>query len=112
MTTTKAHSVYEQTRELGLLRAVGMTRRQMRRMVRWEAVIIALFGGLLGVSMGVFFGLAATAAIPADFVNIISIPFGSLTRYLIISGLFGVLASILPAFRASRLNVLDAISHN
>jgi len=112
ITNTLALSVYEQTRELGLLRAVGMTRRQMRRMVRWEAVIIALFGGLLGVSMGVFFGVAATAAIPADFVSILSIPFGSLTRYLIISGLFGVLASILPAFRASRLNVLDAISHN
>ena len=112
ITNTLALSVYEQTRELGLLRAVGMTRRQMRRMVRWEAVIIALFGGLLGVSMGVFFGLAATAAIPADFVDIISIPFGSLLQYLIISGLFGILASILPAFRASRLNVLDAISHN
>ena len=112
ITNTLALSVYEQTRELGLLRAVGMTRRQVRRMVRWEAVIIALFGGLLGVSIGVFFGVAATAAIPADFVSILSIPFGSLFRYLIISGLFGVLASILPAFRASRLNVLDAISHN
>ena len=112
ITNTLALSVYEQTRELGLLRAVGMTRRQMRRMVRWEAVIIALFGGLLGVSIGVFFGVAATAAIPDDFVNILSIPFGSLLRYMLISGLFGILASILPAFRASRLNVLDAISHN
>lgn len=112
ITNTLALSVYEQTRELGLLRAVGMTRRQMRRMVRWEAVIIALFGGLLGVSIGVFFGVAATAAIPDDFVNILSIPFGSLLQYMLISGLFGILASILPAFRASRLNVLDAISHN
>ena len=112
ITNTLALSVYEQTRELGLLRAVGMTRRQMRRMVRWEAVIIALFGGLLGVSIGVFFGIAATAAIPDSFVSILSIPFGSLLRYMLISGLFGILASILPAFRASRLNVLDAISHN
>jgi len=64
------------------------------------------------VSIGVFFGIAATAAIPDSFVSILSIPFGSLLRYMLISGLFGILASILPAFRASRLNVLDAISHN
>ena len=111
ITNTLALSVYERTRELGLLRAVGMTRRQLRRMVRWEAVIIALFGGLLGVAMGVLFGLAAIAAIPQEFVNIVSIPYGSLLNYLVISAIFGMVAAILPARRAARLNVLDAISH-
>ena len=111
ITNTLALSVYERTRELGLLRAVGMTRRQLRRMVRWEAVIIALFGGLLGVAMGVLFGLAAIAAIPQEFVNIVSIPYGSLLTYLVISAIFGMVAAILPARRAARLNVLDAISH-
>ncbi|MED5221362.1 MAG: FtsX-like permease family protein, partial [Actinomycetota bacterium] len=111
ITNTLALSVYERTRELGLLRAVGMTRRQLRRMVRWEAVIIALFGGLLGVAMGVLFGLAAIAAIPQEFVNIVSIPYGSLLFYLVVSGIFGMVAAILPARRAARLNVLDAISH-
>ena len=111
ITNTLALSVYERTRELGLLRAVGMTRRQLRRMVRWEAVIIALFGGLLGVAMGVLFGLAAIAAIPQEFVNIVSIPYRSLLFYLVVSGIFGMVAAILPARRAARLNVLDAISH-
>ena len=111
ITNTLALSVYERTRELGLLRAVGMTRRQLRRMIRWEAVIIALFGGLLGVGMGVLFGLAAIAAIPETFVNNVSIPYQSLLGYLVVSGVFGMLAAILPARRASRLNVLDAISH-
>ena len=108
---TMALSVYERTRELGLLRAIGMTRRQLRRMIRWEAVIIALFGGLLGVAMGVLFGLAAIAAIPEEFVDIVSIPYTSLFGYLVVSGLFGMFAAILPARRASKLNVLDAISH-
>jgi len=111
ITNTMALSVYERTRELGLLRAIGMTRRQLRRMVRWEAVIIALFGGLLGVAMGVLFGLAVIAALPETFVDIVSIPYTSLFGYLLVSGLFGMLAAILPARRASRLNVLDAISH-
>jgi len=111
ITNTMALSVYERTRELGLLRAIGMTRRQLRRMIRWEAVIISLFGGLLGVAMGVLFGLAAIAALPETFVDIVSIPYTSLFGYLLVSGLFGMLAAILPARRASRLNVLDAISH-
>ena len=111
ITNTMALSVYERTRELGLLRAIGMTRRQLRRMIRWEAVIIALFGGLLGVAMGVLFGLAAIAALPETFVDIVSIPYTSLFGYLLVSGLFGMLAAILPARRASKLNVLDAISH-
>ena len=93
ITNTLALSVYEQTRELGLLRAVGMTRRQMRRMVRWEAVIIALFGGLLGVAIGVLFGFAAVSAIPGIDMEL-SIPVRSLVVYLLVSGVFGVLAAV------------------
>lgn len=111
ITNTLALSIFERTRELGLLRAIGMTRRQLRRMVRWEAVIIALFGGLLGVGMGVLFGLAAIAAIPETFVDIVSIPVQRLGFYLLVSGAFGMLAAIFPARRASRLNVLDAIGY-
>ena len=69
------------------------------------------FGGLLGVAMGVLFGLATIAALPETFVDIVSIPYTSLLRTMVVSGLFGMLAAILPARRASRLNVLDAISH-
>jgi putative ABC transport system permease protein len=112
ITNTLALSVYERTRELGLLRAVGMTRRQLRRMVRWEAVIIALFGGVLGVAMGVLFGLAAIAAIPETFVDVVSVPVAKLLQYLVIAAVFGLLAAILPARRAARLNVLEAISHH
>ena len=111
ITNTMALSVYERTRELGLLRAIGMTRRQLRRMIRWEAVIIALFGGLLGVAMGVLFGLAVIAALPETFVDIVSIPYTSLFGYLLVSGLFGMLAAILPARRASKLNVPVSYTH-
>ena len=111
ITNTLALSVYERTRELGLLRAVGMTRRQMRRMVRWEAVIIALFGGILGVAMGVLFGLAATAALPETFIDVTSVPVMQLSLYLLVAGLFGVVAAIFPARRAARLDILEAISY-
>ena len=80
-------------------------------MVRWEAVIIALFGGLLGVAIGMLFGLAATAALPETFIDVISVPVLRLAAYLGVAGLFGVVAAILPARRAARLDVLRAISH-
>ena len=108
---TLALSVFERTREIGLLRAVGMTRRQLRRAIRWEAVIIAIFGAILGLILGVIFGVAAVVAIPDSFINTVSIPYGSLIVYLVIAGLAGIVAAILPARRAARLNVLDAISH-
>jgi putative ABC transport system permease protein len=80
-------------------------------MIRWEAVIIALFGGLLGVAIGVLFGMAAIAAIPETFIDIVSIPVQRLAFYLLISSMFGMLAAIFPARRASRLDVLEAIGY-
>ena len=108
---TLALSVFERTREIGLLRAVGMTRRQLRRAIRWEAVIIAVFGAILGLILGVIFGVAAVVAIPDTFISTVSVPYGQLVVYVIIAAIAGILAAILPARRAARLNVLDAISH-
>ncbi|HCB34018.1 MAG TPA: hypothetical protein DEP69_02255 [Acidimicrobiaceae bacterium] len=104
-------SVFERIREIGLLRAVGMTRRQTRRMIRWEAVIVTVFGGLMGVALGLVFGFIALAAMPKSFVDDVAVPFGSLVVIVILCAGVGVLAAILPARRAARLNVLDAISH-
>jgi putative ABC transport system permease protein len=109
---TLALSVIERTRELGLLRAVGMSRRQIRRMVRWEAVIVSIFGALLGVALGILFGIAATNAMPDSFVDTLSIPVGTIILYVVVAGLFGLLAAYFPARRAGKLNVLDAIQHN
>ncbi|MFQ5556414.1 MAG: ABC transporter permease [Acidimicrobiales bacterium] len=111
ITNTLALSVFGRTREIGLLRAVGMTRRQTRRMIRWEAAVIGLFGGLLGIVLGVVFGVAATVAIPDTFVATASIPWSTLVTYLFVATGAGLIASVLPAWRAARMNVLEAISH-
>jgi putative ABC transport system permease protein len=104
-------SIYERIRELGLLRAVGMSRRQVRRMIRIEAVIIAVLGALLGVVIGVLFGIAMQRALKGVGVTKLAIPVGQLVVYMVIAGLAGVVAAIWPARRASRLNVLEAISY-
>ncbi len=104
-------SIYERTRELGLLRAVGMSRAQMRVMIRWEAAIVAVFGAVLGVVLGVLFGVAAATALPNSFIKSIQIPILPLIVYVIVAAIFGLIAAIFPARRAARLNVLDAISH-
>ena len=111
ITNTLALSVFERTREIGLLRAVGMTRRQLRRAVRWEAAIVATFGGLLGVAVGVVLGIAAALAMPDSFVTGVDVPVGSLVIYVVVAGLAGLLAAVLPARRAGRMNILDAIAH-
>ncbi len=103
-------SVFERTRELGLLRAVGMTRRQIRRMVRWESVIVAVFGAVLGIGLGVLFGWAISDAIPDDIVAKATFPIGQLLVFVLAAVVVGLLAAILPARRAGRLNILDAIS--
>ncbi|HSJ27163.1 MAG TPA: FtsX-like permease family protein [Acidimicrobiia bacterium] len=102
-------SVVERTREIGLLRAIGMSRRQVRRMIRWEAVIIAVFGGVLGTIIGVVFGVAVVWSIGQELV--LSLPVDQLTLWLLIAAVLGVLAATYPARRASRLDVLAAIAY-
>jgi putative ABC transport system permease protein len=104
-------SIYERTRELGLLRAVGMTRRQIRKTIRWESVIIAVFGTLLGMAVGIGFGAALVAALHGQGITDLVIPFGYLISHVIIAVIAGMGAAIWPAYRASRLNVLTAISN-
>ncbi len=108
---TLALSVFERTREIGLLRAVGMSRRQTRRMIRWEAAQVALFGSILGIGVGLVFGWGVVSALPESFVSTLGIPLGRIALLLVVCGVSGLGAAALPARRASRLNVLDAISH-
>lgn len=103
-------SIVERTNELGLLRAVGMTRRQLRSAIRWESVIIALLGTALGLVIAVFFGWALVTALRDQGLSGFVAPIDRLAVIVVLAGFAGVLAAILPARRAARLNVLDAIS--
>jgi putative ABC transport system permease protein len=103
-------SVFERTRELGLLRAIGMDRRSVRSMVRWEAAIISTFGAVLGVVLGVGLGYALTRAMRDQGISTIEIPYKSLIIMILLITLAGVGASLYPARRAARLNVLNAIA--
>ena len=107
---TMALSILERTREIGLLRAVGTSRRQLRSMVRWEAMIVGVFGALLGVVLGLVIGIAAVTAIPDSFISEVSIPWVWAIIFMVIGGLLGMLAAFFPANRAANMNVLDAIS--
>jgi putative ABC transport system permease protein len=107
---TLALSVIERTRELGLLRAVGMKRRQVRRMVRGEAIVVCLIGALLGVVVGLGLGLALVSAIHFDTGTVLSIPAATLIIVVLLAGLAGVVAAIGPARRAAKLDVLRAIA--
>jgi putative ABC transport system permease protein len=107
---TLALSVIERTRELGLLRAVGLSRRQTRSMVRWESVIIALFGGVLGLGVGALFGCALVAALADEGLGELAFPMRRLVVFLALAGIAGILAAVGPARRAARLNVLEAIA--
>jgi len=107
---TLALSVIERTREIGLLRAVGTSRRQTRRMIRLESVVIAVFGGLLGIAIGVVFGVAIQHAVSDQGLNVLSVPVPTLVAYVLLSAVIGVLAAVWPAWRASRLDVLRAIA--
>ena len=108
---TLALSVFERTRELGLLRAVGMGRRQVRRMIRWESIIIAVLGAVLGLGVGAFFGWAAVSAMDDIGVDRLDFPAGRLLSFVLFAVVAGTLAAIFPARRAARLNILDAIAH-
>ncbi len=107
---TMALSIFERTRELGLLRAVGMTRSQMQRMVRWEAAIVSMVGALLGAVVGVIFGVLVVVATPAEILDNLTVPWLSLAVLVGVAAIAGLIAGFLPARRAGRLNVLDAIS--
>jgi len=107
---TLALSVVERTRELGLLRAVGLQRRQLRRMIRVESVVIALYGALLGLLVGSAFGWALVRALREQGVTEFALPFGRLVLIVVVAALAGVLAAALPARRAARLDVLAAVA--
>ena len=107
---TLALSVVERTRELGLLRAVGLSRRQLRRMIRVESVVIALYGALLGLLVGTAFGWALVRALEEQGVSEFALPLGRLALVVVAAALAGVLAAALPARRAARLDVLAAVA--
>jgi putative ABC transport system permease protein len=110
MVNTLVLSVFERTRELGMLRAVGMTRRQVRRMVRHESVITALIGAALGLPLGIFLAALVTRALQ-EFEVRFEVPGGQLLFFAIVAAIVGVVAAILPARRAARLNVLEALQY-
>jgi putative ABC transport system permease protein len=103
-------TIHERTRELGLLRAVGMSRRQVRRMIRYESVITALIGAILGAVLGIFFAVVVSRPL-ADEGFVLKIPVVSLIVFLVLAAIAGVLAAIPPARRASRLDVLEALAY-
>jgi putative ABC transport system permease protein len=102
-------SVIERTREIGLLRAIGVDRRQMRRMIGLESVAIAVLGALMGIGMGLVFGISLMASLRDQGLEVTRIPWQSLGVYLLVAVFIGLLAARLPARRAARLDVLRAI---
>jgi putative ABC transport system permease protein len=107
---TLALSVLERTRELGLVRAVGATRRQVRAMIRWESVVIAVLGSTIGLGLGLFFAWSIGKALEEDGFTTYQVPYAGVVAVVVISALFGMVAALYPAWRAGRLNVLDAIA--
>ena len=103
-------SVFERTRELGMLRAIGMTRRQVRRMIRHESIVTALIGAALGIGVGMFLALLTTTAL-SQYGVVFAVPYRTLAAFVGVAILAGMLAAILPARRASRLNVLEALQY-
>jgi putative ABC transport system permease protein len=106
---TLALSIFERTRELGLLRAVGMDRSQVRSSIRWEAIIVAVFGTALGLAVGTFFGWAIVRALADQGIDTLTVPVSSLTAVTVIAGIAGALAAVMPARRAAKVDVLEAL---
>jgi len=110
MINTLVLSVYERTREIGMLRAIGMTRRQTRRMVRQESIITALIGAALGLPLGIFLAALVTRAL-GEFDLTFSVPWGQLVFLTVLAIVVGILAAIMPARRAAKLDPLRAIAY-
>jgi putative ABC transport system permease protein len=108
---TLALSILERTRELGLLRAVGMARSQVTQLVAVESVVIATFGALLGVLVGSALGTAVVRAVPDELVSVLSLPWGSMAVFLALAVIVGLAAAIIPAVRAARTDLLRAIAY-
>ncbi|MEU5685606.1 hypothetical protein DEJ48_23245 [Streptomyces venezuelae] len=107
---TLALSVVERTREIGLMRAIGLSRRQLRRMIRMESVVIALFGALLGLGLGMGWGATAQKLLALEGLKVLEIPWPTIIAVFIGSAFVGLFAALVPAFRAGRMNVLNAIA--
>lgn len=107
---TLALSVFERTREIGLLRAVGMTRRQLRRTIGNEAVLTALFGAVLGTGLGLTLGVLLQRVLADQGLEALAVPWGQVLATFVLAGLVGLLAALWPAWRASRLDVIRAVS--
>ncbi|MFJ2305918.1 ABC transporter permease [Streptomyces sp. NPDC087787] len=107
---TLALSVVERTKEIGLMRAIGLSRRQLRRMIRLESVVIALFGALLGLGLGMGWGATAQKLLALEGLKVLEIPWVTIIVVFVGSALVGLFASLVPAFRAGRMNVLNAIA--
>ncbi|MGW6566550.1 ABC transporter permease [Streptomyces sp. NPDC054975] len=107
---TLALSVVERTREIGLMRAIGLSRRQLRRMIRLESVVIALFGALLGLVLGLGWGTSAQQLLALEGLGVLEIPWPTILTVFVASAFVGLFAALVPAFRAGRMNVLNAIA--
>ncbi|MET9899008.1 FtsX-like permease family protein [Streptomyces sp. NPDC006446] len=108
---TLALSVVERTREIGLLRAIGLGRRQLRRMIRLESVVIAVFGAVLGLALGIIWGVCVQQVLALQGMKALAIPWTTIVAVVVGSAVVGIVAALLPALRASRMNVLEAIAH-
>ncbi|MFI7502793.1 ABC transporter permease [Streptomyces sp. NPDC049687] len=108
---TLALSVVERTREIGLLRAIGLARRQLRRMIRLESVVIAVFGAVLGLALGLVWGVCIQQVLALQGMKALAVPWTTIVAVVVGSAVVGVVAALLPALRASRMNVLAAIAH-
>ncbi|MTE19386.1 FtsX-like permease family protein [Streptomyces sp. TRM43335] len=107
---TLALSVVERTREIGLMRAIGLSRRQLRRMIRLESVVIALFGAVLGLGLGLGWGVAAQRLLALEGLKVLQVPWSTIAVVFVGAALVGLVAALVPAFRAGRMNVLNAIA--